>query len=125
MANLKKKLESGAELEVTMAGFEECMNLDEAVKAELAGIDFDKESTITFYAKLSGSRRLKEALWPCMLRATYNGQKITKETFEPEQARADFFPVAQEVLVFNLRPFFQGLGSQFAGIFLKVTGSPT
>ena len=124
MANLKKTLPSGAELEATMAGFEDCERLDEAVKTELRGVDMNEESLVGLFMRLSSSKAVKAALWPCMMRATYNGQKITRDTFEPESARADFFPIAQEVMVFNLRPFFQGLGSQFSEIFQRNISSP-
>lgn len=124
MPNLKKTLPSGAELEVTMSGFKEVTNLHETVMREVAGLDFDRESTINLYARLAASRAIKEALWPCIERATYNGAKITLDTFEPEAARADFYVVAQEVLVFNLRPFLTSLGSQFAALIQKIIGSP-
>jgi hypothetical protein len=124
MANLKKTLASGAELEATLGSFEECERLDEAVKAELGSLNFDNESLVGLFMRLSSSKAVKNALWPLLGRATYNGQKITKDTFESAKERADFFPVAQEVLVFNLRPFVQNLGSQFAGIFPKDTSSP-
>jgi len=124
VSNLVKTLPSGAKLEVTMAGFEDCEHLDEAVKAELRGVDINEESLVGLFMRLSSSKAVKTALWPCMSRATYNGQKITRDTFEPEAARADFFPIAQEVMVFNLRPFFQGLGSQFSAIFQRSTSSP-
>lgn len=122
--NFRKMLDGGAELEATMGSFEECERLYEAVMGELGGIDFEKESTLGLFAKLSASKSVKNALWPLLNRATYNGQRITRDTFEPEKERADFFPVAQEVLVYNLRPFFLNLGSQFAGMFPKSTGSP-
>lgn len=122
--NLKKTLPSGAEIEATLGSFEECETLYEAVAHEVGGLDFDQESTIGLFLKLSASKTVKATLWPLMARATYNGQKITRDTFESGKARADYFPTAQEVLVFNLRPFLVSLGSQFAGLFQKRTDSP-
>jgi hypothetical protein len=46
-----------------------------------------------------------------MERATYNGVKITRDTFEDMDTRADYFVVAKEVLWFNLNPFFKNLKS--------------
>ena len=44
-----------------------------------------------------------------MARCTIDGKKVVKDTFEPEDARQDYLPVAWEVMKLNLTPFFRGL----------------
>ncbi len=61
--------------------------------------------------QLGGSPRLEGVIFDCLISCTYNGVKITKDTFEPEDARADFYPLVWEVLKLNLRPFFKSLVS--------------
>lgn len=67
--------------------------------------------------QLGGSPRLEGVIFDCLICCTYNGVKITKDIFEPEDARADFYPIVWEVLKLNLRPFFKSL--------LSTLSSPT
>ena len=62
--------------------------------------------------QLMGSDALERALGVCMARCTYEGMSITKDTFEPEEARGDYLPCAWEVIKNNLAPFFKGLNLQ-------------
>jgi len=59
--------------------------------------------------QLLGSDNVERAVADCMARCLYRGVKITPATFEPEDARPDYFPVAWEVVKFNLAPFFKNL----------------
>lgn len=145
MPNLLKNLESGAVLEVTMAPFEDAEALLEAVMQETESIQInlgaDFGSFEDFLAqggiktelintvknavcRILGSRKVKDAIWICMKRATYNGLKITRETFEPEQSRADYITIAKEVLWFNLSPFFKSLALKFSEKLRKAPNAP-
>jgi hypothetical protein len=125
-----KILESGAELNLTMCSFTEGNRLMKAVAQELKdvklalgasgkAVDFlklelgdDALNTVkNLVASLLASDSIEAALWPCIMRGTYNGVHITKETFEDEKVRADYIPVLKEALVFNLSPFFKSLVS--------------
>ena len=141
--NLKKTLDSGATLEVTMASFEVGHKLLKCVMREVEGVKLSlgvKAKTLQdFFAmeindealntlknvvtRLIGSDALDEALWPCMERALYNNQKVSRDLFEDERNRADYLVVAKEVLLFNLSPFLKNLSSLFQGSPAKATES--
>ena len=63
--------------------------------------------------RLMGSDTVQAALWDCMGRCLYTGQKITDRTFEPTDARGDFLVVEKEVLWHSLLPFLKDLLSLF------------
>lgn len=128
--NYKKTLDSGAVLEVTLAPFAVGHRLLKAVMSEIEQIkisigDVKDISTIfssemndsvintikNLITRVLSSDVIEEALWVCMERATYDGKKITRDTFEDMNVRADYFIVAKEVLWFNLTPFFKNLKS--------------
>lgn len=111
MANLKKTLGSGAQLEIQVPTFEDAHRLYKAMMEVLGGVSFNNDDLIVLISKLSTSEKVEAALWPCMARCTYNNTKITKDLFEDELIREDFLVVSKEVLTFCLRPFFKSLGS--------------
>ena len=133
MSNLKKTLDSNAVLEVTLAPFAIGHKLWKAVAKEVETVDvslgskvaslqsvFDAEVTDqmlntikNIISRVLSSEKIEEVLWQCMERATYNGVKITQDTFEDVKARGDYLIVAKEVLWFNLVPFVRNLGSLF------------
>jgi len=104
MPNIKKSLPGGAQVEIQTADFEKSFALLQAVKKSMINV----EDLIG----LSTSELVQGPLWACMDVCTYNGVRITKDTFDPEPARQDYLLVAQEVLIKNLRPFFQSLASK-------------
>lgn len=139
MSNLKKILDSGATLEVTMCPFQEGNKLLKAVMKEAESVkvvlgikgktlkdiadleltDDVLDTVKNIVARLLSSDEIEAALWVCLGRATYNNKKITPETFEDEEARSDYFVVMKEVLGFNLRPFVKNLASLFTGLLEK------
>lgn len=115
-------LKSGSILEVGIAPFSAGTRLMKVVAKELSTVSFNLN--LSSFAELSGqdinvlknalfqlmqSDALEAALMECAKKSTYNGQKITPTTFEPEDARQDYLPVAWEVMKANLSPFFKGL----------------
>jgi hypothetical protein len=115
-------LKSGATFQGSVAPFEDADELAKIVARELLAVNFDLE-TVNF-ADLSGkdvnilknvafqllaSKTLSAQLWKCMKRCLLDGQSITKESFDAEEARQNYYPVAWEVMKLNLRPFFKGL----------------
>lgn len=119
MENLKKKLESGAELVVSIASFTEGHKLFKAVTKELRDIDLAEGTVQKLSMQLVSSECIEEALWPCMGRATYNGLKVNPELFENPEVRCDFLEVLKEVLAYNLIPFSKNLGSLSTAVFRK------
>lgn len=117
-------LPSGASLAVTMAPLETGKKLAKIVARELALVKFDfnlsemadiggKEidSLKNVAFQLIQSDALEAVVLECMKKCTYNGERIIVSTFEPEDARQDYFPAAWEVLKVNLRPFLKSLSS--------------
>ncbi|RTL04654.1 hypothetical protein EKK58_10110 [Candidatus Dependentiae bacterium] len=135
MKNISKKLPSGAELYITMASFEVGHRLLKAVmkEAETININFGanaksfkdfaeldvNDTTINtlknIVARLISSDLIENVAWECMAYATYNKVKIVKENnvFDEPSARGDYLIVVKEVMIFNLLPFSQSLGSLF------------
>lgn len=129
MGNLIKTLDSGAKLEIQLASFENGHRLLKAIMKEVEGIEINAglntEINLSviknIVAKIIYSENIESALWACMNVVLYDGKKVSRETFEDENARADFLIVTKEVLVYNLTPFFKNLGSALSAIQEKFT----
>ena len=117
MENLKVKLSSGAELEVTLAPFQDGHRLFKAVTRELKTFDLAEGTVENLSMLLVSSDDIDAALWPCMARAVYKtaecpaGLKVVPSLFENEEARGDLLDIQREVLGFNLTPFSKAIGS--------------
>ena len=141
MENLKKTLESGSKIEVQRASWEVCNRLMKAVMREVETINIrlgatpgmkslaelqindDVLNTIKNVAtRLIASDAVEAILWECFKVVTYNDARITRDTFEPEEARQDYLPLLKEVLEYNLAPFFKSLGSMWSGISQNTPG---
>lgn len=128
MAN-KVTLPSGSILEITVGSFQESKALYMAVMEELKVLKLDPTAEVDvnlfkdmFCAALS-SKKIEAALDVCMKRVTYNGLKVTQDTFEPVEAREDYLNVCFEVAKENIQPFTKNLYAQFGDIFQKVKSS--
>ncbi len=115
-------LKSGAILVTQIAPFSSGSKLLKTLLRELKDVDIQLENldlsqiasqdinTLkNAVCQLLGSDVLEQAVFECMGRCSYNGLRIVRDTFEPENARQDYLPVAWEVIKVNLRPFFSGL----------------
>lgn len=116
-------LKSGNTVTLGMASFADGMRLFKVLVSELKLVDIDLTSLADVGAlagkdinsiknvllQVLGSEALEQAVFKCAERSLYNGQRITRTSFEDEQARGDFFEVAWEVMRFNLSPFFKNL----------------
>lgn len=141
MANLKKTLSSGAEIDITLASFAEGHKLLKAVLNQVKSIkiavpsgaksfkdilnlDAGGETVNVIKDLITGiisSDEVEAALWPCMERTTYNNQRVVRDLFEEEKIRADYLIVAKEVLFYNLLPFFGNLVSLLKNAQAKLT----
>lgn len=112
--------DSGAEIVINVAPFDDAMQLKAAIGKQLSGHDIDLSKltgqsdvkdvfplVIKAVLSLDSSEDVQEAIFKCLLRCKYNGEKITKHTFENEDARADYYTIVVECLKVNLRPFFK------------------
>jgi hypothetical protein len=122
-------LPSGATLKISVSSFAVSKELFQAVTDELKGlnIQYSTEINIGFFKDLfctgMSSKKIEKCIWECCKKATYNGLKITEDTFEPIEAREDYIPVMFEVAKENLLPFMKSLSAQFGEVFKKTTSS--
>ena len=126
----KITLPSGAELEITEAPFRIAEALNDALMEECGALQAQLSSEIDVKALLSrvvlkgfSSKKIKAAVWDCMARATYKGVKITQDTWEPTEARADYYVTCYHVAEVNVRPFMKDLSAQFEPIVKTLTKS--
>lgn len=116
---------NGAKVVINHADFEDAMDLQssilkEASKAEfsLEGVDMSSDIDFSGLIKagmsVAGSKEVREIIFKCLVRCTYNGDKITKQVFENPEARKDYYEVVIACLKENLLPFFGGLISQLS-----------
>jgi hypothetical protein len=118
-------LPSGATLKITPSPFAVARDLFQAVTDELKAVHISASTEIDvnlfkdmFCAGLS-SKRIEKCLMECLKKATYNGLKITEDTFEPVEAREDYVHVMLEVAKENLAPFMKSLFASFGDILKK------
>lgn len=120
-------LESGAVLKVGAIPFDAANNLKKAVMKELTLIPVSSQQHVmevykNYFCQVFSSDEAEKWLWQCLARCTYNGLKIDKATFEPEEARADFSLVQMEVGVLALGPFLKPLWQRFQLLLAAATG---
>lgn len=111
---VEKTLDSGAVVQINLAPFGVAHRLLQVVMKEVGSVSMsggEAEFMKNLLARFVYSPEVEQVLWECMGRCLYRGQKIVKETFEPEAARGDYLLVAKEVLEVNLTPFLKNLSS--------------
>lgn len=112
-------LPSGATLRIQVAQFAVSKALYQAMLRELRDVRITMRENVEdmlknlFCAGFS-SPAMEDALWACFQRCLYNGKKIDKDTFEPEDARGDYVQVCVEVGKANVFPFMKSLYADFA-----------
>lgn len=107
------------EFKINVASFEDGERLQEAFLAAIkdsgvkmsdlmdTGENLDKLVNIAL--TVNNSKDVKVALWACLLKSTYKGEKITKATFEDPETRQHYFPVMAKCIEVNVAPFIVGL----------------
>lgn len=119
------KTENGAEVVLNIASFKDAMNLKNAIGKELSKSDIDLKKVdlntdlsemFNIILAIDCSDDVFKAIFKCLERSTYDGFKITENTFEDEKAREDYYEVIIECLRINLSPFFKGLTSRLKNI---------
>jgi hypothetical protein len=123
------KAESGAKVIINSAPFKDVMALKAAIGAEISKADFsfdfsleggfneqsiDAAAIAKILLVVDSSPVVQDKIFTCLARCTYNGEKITENTFEPDEARGDFYPIVTACLKKNLMPFLKALISSFA-----------
>lgn len=118
MALREIQLPSGNVLQVDAAPFKDARRLYQAIGGEFLRVDLlDKDDWTNTVKNVlcagASSLAIEKALEPCLKRCVYNGNKITEETFEPVEAREDYFDICVEVTKENVSPFTKSLFAQF------------
>lgn len=112
---------SGAKVVINVGDFEDTIALKNAIMREasksgaLIGLNLssDISKLASLAAVVDSSPEVYVAMWPCLSRCTYNGEKITKKTFEPVEARKDYYDIVIECVKVNVTPFFESVLSKF------------
>lgn len=112
---------SGAKVVINVADFEDTIALKNSIVREASkNVALDAISLSSDIARLAvlaatvdSSPEVYAAIWPCLSRCTYNGEKITKKTFEPVEARKDYYDILIECVKVNVSPFFESVLSKF------------
>ena len=129
---------SGATVKINPAPWGDTMALKAAIGKELAGSDlkafkmdmsvklteqdFNLADLAQVALSIDSSPAVYKALFACLGRCTYNGQRITEQTFEDENARQDYYEIVIECLRVNLSPFFKGLLSKLSPFLKRAEG---
>ena len=106
---------SGATVVINDAPWSAAKALKKAIQREaaLAGlkIDFDQDvsALINVFMQVDGADTVDAALWPCLVRCTRNGEKIQESTFDPTDARQDYYEIVFACLKANLGPLVESL----------------
>lgn len=107
---------SGAAIVINMAPWLDAKRLKAAIEKEAsaAGIKLDDLKAdvsvlISTALSVDSSDAVDAALWPCLVRCTRNGEKITPSTFNSEEGRQDYYEIMFECLKVNFRPLFDSL----------------
>lgn len=119
---LEFETENGASVKISVAPFRDTMELKNAITREVASSganldvenfsfdsDIDPMTVFRIAASVDSSEAVYTALFKCLARCTYNGEKITEKTFEAVEARENYYEIALKCAEENLRPFFKGL----------------
>lgn len=123
------KLPSGAELEISLAPFADSKALFQAITEEAKNLKLDPKEEIgvnmikDLFCVGFSSKKIEEALWKCMQRATYNKLRIDADTFEKVEAREDYLTVCFEVAKENISPFTKALTRQFSPLLENLKSS--
>lgn len=115
------RVPSGADVVINPAPWKDAKNLKKAIQKELCISDIDIakggfSGLIDAIFKVDSSDQVDVALWPCLIRCTYNGQKITETTFDDVAARADYYEVISVCIKENLGPLVDSLSSKLSEI---------
>lgn len=126
MADVEVKLPSGAELKVTLSEFDVADDLLKAYASAIKGmrISADDELDFNLFKDIIttgiSDKDIQKHLWKCAERASYNGVRIDRNTFQPAEARQDYLPAMFEIGKANLYPFLKGLFAKYAPLVEKV-----
>lgn len=132
-------LSSGSELNITVAPFATAHGLLKAILKAVKGmsvsndilgadmsLDGIRNSPALFtqivekVLAIAVSPEVEACLFECFFRATWNGERITRELFDDpklgEKAREDYYMICLKVIEANCKPFFK---QTFSGLMVS------
>ena len=128
--------QNGVKVKINPADFVISMKLKNAVLKAVkdSGVDVSKIDLkkitaaslqpileVVLYADTNEA--VESSLFKCLERCTYNGEKIIRDTFEPIEAREDYYEIVIACLKENLSPFFKNLISKLRSLTPKKSDS--
>jgi hypothetical protein len=125
-------LPSGAVLKINPAPYSPAKQLFVACMKEIKAVDLGNDINADLglnlikdlFCSAISSPEIEKAMIPCLKAALYNELPISDKTFEPVEARQDYFQVMYEVAKENVLPFFpKNLLSQLSESMKKSQGS--
>lgn len=133
---MEYKSESGAKVVINPADWRDAVALKSAIAKELSKSDLSidietisKSQDITEFVKLflvlDSSDVVYAAVFKCLIRCTYKGEKIEEATFEDLEAREDYYEIVFNCIKENISPFFKGLRSRFSQLLQTMAKKPT
>ena len=111
-------LKSGAKLEVTVSEFQKAKALQDALLRAAKGAPLSSEfleqdlgALKDLLIQVATSEEVDKALFACLEKCSYKGVRVTRALFDDkdlaEEARADFYDMAWNVVKVNCGPFFK------------------
>ena len=101
-------LPSGATATINVAAWAAAKQLKKAIEREVATGGLNIPTILL----VDASDAVDAALWPCLARCLYDGQKITEQTFDKAPARADYYDIVIACVKENLGPLAESLLSK-------------
>jgi hypothetical protein len=129
MAGRDLKLPSGRTLHIQVAPFRPAKALYQAFAEECKTLKMDPESELDanlfkdLLCTALASKKIEGCIWDCFKTVTIDDLKIDDDSFEPVEARDDYFTVCLEVARDNLLPFAKSLLQQYSAVLGKVKSS--
>lgn len=122
---------NGVKVKINPADFEDAMDLQSAIMEKISNSkfelkmnfdeeDFDVADIVRVAMSVASSKEIRETLFKCLARCTYDGQKITKNTFEDVGSRKDFYEVSFACLKENIGLFIEPLISLLSPMLSKL-----
>lgn len=114
---------TGVKVVINPCSFQEAFRLKSAIQKALlkSGVSLEtalEQDITSLILAIDSDEEIMERMFDCLRKSTYDGIKITKDTFEDESARGDLYDIFFQCLKVNIYPFFKPLLSRF-GIELK------
>lgn len=132
MSSKEIETKLGATLVIRPADFEDAMHLQSVLLTNMSKADMNMEIGEGFSTdniaeflpvlfKVGGSKEIHDAVFACLKKCTYDGNKITKALFDDFEIRGDYYEILIECAKFNCSVFFANLLSGLSTVLPKQT----